>query len=291
VFRAESNRTAPTLAELVWEAVPKAGAWYEEPRPLPATLFAPPPRRVGARPGSSGARAPLLDRAAWGAERRAALASASRRLATSATRLAEELAARREGERVDDPGLAKDARDLELPAWQKGRYGTAIGRAVHAVLQSVDLATGAGLTDAAAAQAAAEEVLGREELVAALARSALESAVVRDAAQRPHWREVYVGATVGDRIVEGYIDLLVRADDGLVVVDYKTDAVRDDADLAAKVERYRPQLAAYAAATEVAVGERVARAVLLFLSLSGARAVTVTGLDEAVAEVRVEAQR
>jgi ATP-dependent exoDNAse (exonuclease V) beta subunit len=238
-----------------------------------------------------GAPRPLRDRSAGEPEHGAALVSASRRLAVSATRLAEELAARREGDRVDDPGLAKDARDLELPAWQKGRYGTSIGRAVHAVLQTVDLETGDGLPEAAAAQAAAEEVLGREELVASLAASALASEIVRDAAHRAHWREVYVGATVGDRIVEGYIDLLVRGDEGLVVVDYKTDTFHDDADLAAKVERYRPQLAAYAAATELAVGERVAGAVLLFLSPSGARAVAVPRLDEAVVEVRAEAAR
>ena len=42
----------------------------------------------------------------------------------------------------DDPGLAKDGRDLELPPWNKGRYGTAIGRAVHATLQTIELATG-----------------------------------------------------------------------------------------------------------------------------------------------------
>ena len=35
-----------------------------------------------------------------------------------------------------DPGLAKGPRDLELPPWNKGRYGTALGRAVHAVLQT-----------------------------------------------------------------------------------------------------------------------------------------------------------
>jgi len=159
---------------------------------------------------------------------------------------------------------------------------------VHAVLQTVDLLTGQGLVEAAAAQAAAEEVLGREALIVSLARSALDSDIVRHAATRAHWREVYVGAPVGDSVVEGYIDLLLRDDDGVVIVDYKTDTVHTDADLAAKVERYRPQLAAYAAATEVAVGERVSRAVLLFLSPAGARAVEVPGLADAVADVRSE---
>ena len=78
------------------------------------------------------------------------------------------------GEPVD-PGLAKDARDLELPPWNKGRYGTAVGRAVHGVLQTVDLATGRGLDDAVAAQTLAEGVAQHADLVAALARAALGS--------------------------------------------------------------------------------------------------------------------
>ncbi len=59
-----------------------------------------------------------------------------------------------------------------MPPWQKGRYGSAIGRAVHAVLQTVDLATGQGLAEAGAAQAAAEGVLGREGVIEAFCRGA-----------------------------------------------------------------------------------------------------------------------
>ena len=33
-----------------------------------------------------------------------------------------------------DPGLIKDASESELPIQGRGRYGTALGRAVHAVL-------------------------------------------------------------------------------------------------------------------------------------------------------------
>src|SRR5699024_4350686 len=76
-------------------------------------------------------------------------------------------------------GEAKGVRDLMLPAWSKGRYGSAVGRAVHGVLQVVDLASGAGLEDGVAAQCVAEGVTGQEELVAALVRSALGSEVVQ----------------------------------------------------------------------------------------------------------------
>jgi len=40
-------------------------------------------------------------------------------------------------------GIAKGARDVELPASSKGRYGSAIGRAVHGVLLLVNLSAGA----------------------------------------------------------------------------------------------------------------------------------------------------
>lgn len=82
-------------------------------------------------------------------------------------------------------------------------------------------------------------------------------------------------------MLEGFVDLLYRGDDGLVLVDHKTDSWRDDADLDAKVDRYRVQLAAYAHAVEVAVGEPVVRAVLLFLAPDRAiaREVDVSAID------------
>src|SRR5205823_6362659 len=150
------------------------------------------------------------------------------------------LARRVDAQAVDDPGLAKDGRDLELPPWNKGRYGTAIGRAVHAVLQTIDLATGDGLAATAAAQAAAEGVLGQEATIAALAQSALASNVVRRAQARPFWRETYVAVPLDGITLEGYVDLVYRDDDGLVVVDYKTDAVAGDV-LPARIAHYRVQ--------------------------------------------------
>ena len=41
-------------------------------------------------------------------------------------------------------GLEKRPRDMDQPPWLKGRYGSAVGRAVHGVLQTIDLATGDG---------------------------------------------------------------------------------------------------------------------------------------------------
>ena len=144
---------------------------------------------------------------------------------------------------VADPGAAKGARDVELPPWSKGRYGSAVGRAVHGVLQTVDLATGDGLDQAVAAQCLAEGVTDFHSVVKDLVRSALDRTIVRAAAVRPHWRETYVGTELDDgTVLEGIIDLLFRDDDGtLVIVDYKTDAVPAAA-LPARVDFYRPQV-------------------------------------------------
>ncbi|MEV5963723.1 PD-(D/E)XK nuclease family protein, partial [Kribbella sp. NPDC051952] len=161
-----------------------------------------------------------------------------------------------------DPGTAKAPRDLELPPWSKGRYGTAIGRAVHAVLQVVDLSTGAGLEAAVATQCLAEGVLEYAGVVTGLVRSALASDVVKRAAAREHWRESYVGAVQPDgTVLEGFVDLIYREDDGrLTIVDYKTDAIPAAA-LESRVAYYAPQLQAYAE-----ILPNTAPPVLLFLN-------------------------
>jgi ATP-dependent helicase/nuclease subunit A len=176
--------------------------------------------------------------------------------------------------------------DPEAPPWRRGRAGTSIGRAVHGVLQSVDLATGDGAAELARAQAAAEGVDAKADEVERLARAAVASAAVREAVAGGRlWREVYVAAPVGDITVEGYIDLLYETADGLGVVDYKTDTVRSDAEVDAAVERYRLQAAAYALVLQRTVGRPVARCTFVFVSGGGPRQRDVPDLPGAMAEV------
>ena len=226
---------------------------------------------------------PIPPRHEWLATRADALARASARSVVAATTLA------REAAEATDPGLDKRARDLDLPPWQKGRYGTAVGRAVHGVLQVVDLATGEGLEAAAAAQAASEGVANRTEVIAALARQAVESKVAREASSGEFWRELWVAAPVGDHLIEGYVDLLYRSPDGLVIVDWKTDHVEGDDHVQAKLARYRLQGASYAAAVEAATGEVVRRVVFAFLNEAGVLEAELTDLAAAVAEVQERA--
>jgi ATP-dependent exoDNAse (exonuclease V) beta subunit len=204
----------------------------------------------------------------WATERALALERASRPRTVAATALTDEGGFDAEGE--PDPGLQKRPRDLDLPPWLKGRYGTAVGQAVHGVLQSLDLITGAGLEPAVAAQCEAEAVSDRAADVQGLVLAALGSPSVREAATCPHWQEVYVCTPVDDRLLEGYIDLLYRSPDGLVVVDYKTAATSDPDELDRRVEGYRNQGASYALAVAAATGEPVVRVTFLFLTPDGA---------------------
>ena len=141
-------------------------------------------------------------------------------------------------------------------------------------------------------------MIGDLRIIDTLVRTGLATDAVRLAAESRHWRELYVAAPVDEDpdapVIEGYIDLAVLESGpdgpGLIIVDYKTDAVADHADRAAKVERYRLQGAAYAVAAERSTGLPVRRVVLCFLAVDGATEVEVTGLAEAMAEVRSAAR-
>jgi ATP-dependent helicase/nuclease subunit A len=285
------SATRLTSAELLAEALGDRLAdlpVIAAPAEARATGAEPPVAAPG--PAPAGAAAPagdglpgVPDLATWRRERDGALAASGVARTVAATALTDD----GRPDAVADPGLHKRPRDLDLPPWQKGRYGTAIGRAVHGVMQTVDLATGAGVAEAVAAQAAAEGVIGHEARIRALVDAALAAPSVVAAASRPHWRELYVGVPLdGGRSLEGYVDLLYRRDDGLVVVDYKTGPTGVDDDLDPLVERYRAQGASYALAVGDATGEPVVDVVFVFLTPGGAVERSLPDVAAAVADVR-----
>ncbi len=114
---------------------------------------------------------------------------------------------------------------------------------------------------------------------------ALGSRSVREAAASPHWREVYVCVPVRDRQLEGYIDLLYRGSDGLVVVDYKTSSTSDPEELGRRVQGYRVQGYSYALAVRDATGEPVTRVTFAFLTPDGPVELDLEDLAGGMAEV------
>ena len=123
-------------------------------------------------------------------------------------------------------------------------------------------------------------------MIAAMARSALASETVQLAAKERYHREIYVAAPVADRVIEGYIDLLIETPDGLVIVDYKTDTVRSEAEVDAKLAAYELQGAAYALALETATGLTVIDCRFVFCRPSGAIERRIADLDAATDRVR-----
>jgi len=235
-----------------------------------APAHAAPPRT--ARPDSAAGRE------AWQEARTKLIADNARMPVVAATGIAKAAAAAAGPIEKDEP------LEDEAP-WKKGRAGTSVGRAVHAVLQTVDLATGEGLEAAARAQATAEAVEDRLEDVVRFARAALESDAVREAvASGRSWREVYVSAPVDGVVVEGFVDLLYETPEGLVVVDYKTDSVESAEAVDQAMGRYRLQGAAYALALQESLGRPVARCVFVFVQPRHER--TIPDLGAAIDEVR-----
>ncbi len=227
----------------------------------------------------------------WRARHRSRIDRASRRSVMSATALARaEL-----HDPMEEEGALDDIESEAFPPqeFRRGRAGTAIGSAVHGVLQFLDLSdpTADAIAQLADAQAWAESVPEHVETVQRAVESALEAPIVAECRTARHWKELFIAAPVGEVTIEGYIDLLVEHDDGLIVVDYKTDAVRNEADVDAKLEQYGRQGAAYAAAVAVATGRPVVDVQFVFCRPEGPIVRRIDGLDALVDDVVAAAQQ
>ena len=287
-----ANGSAPreTFAKMVWEQ--SLAELDRSCRVLPPgddTPFVFPPSPLDSRPGDTAEA-----RREWLARRRNVLARPP--FTVSATAIASAFADGRAGQGVPDPAdddfageVSVDAAPSANSGYRRGRAGTAIGRAVHAVLQAADLGSPTDLAPLARTHAALEGVTEWVDTIARAAEAARGCATVQRALAAPeHWRELFVAAPVAGRAIEGFVDLLFRDGDDLVVVDYKTDEVGDDAAIDRAVARYRPQAAAYALALEHTTGLRVRECVFVFTHVETAveRHVAGTELDAVREAVR-----
>ena len=202
----------------------------------------------------------------------------------------------------------------EMPAL-RGRGGTAFGSALHAVLQEVleqvseelPLAGDSSVNELLSGLHSDIEALGevhasgygisssRKELVDLAVRTLRNQAVISALGAPRLWSEIPVASQVetkrGNVVVEGIIDLLYEDVDGeLVIVDYKSDYVPNATALSTKVDTYRWQGAAYAAAVEKATGKSVKDVQLLFVRADEARSIPdlrqlVARMPEVVAQL------
>ena len=242
--------------KLDWESLMEAAAAYE-------------PQAEEERAASSGDFAAL--RAQWEAQRESTIERASQPQAQAVTAIAQRVNGQPPGVPAEgDVTSEKEAAgEGEIP-YRRGRGGTNLGRAVHAVLQSIDLLTGEGLEDICRAQAEAEGIGDAAKDVLELSRNALATETVKGLIESVkqgsanYYREVFVSTKLGDRLVEGFIDLLIDAPDGITIVDYKTDRLTTK-QVQELGPEYEVQLGLYAWAVEETTGKPVREATLLFL--------------------------
>ncbi len=156
------------------------------------------------------------------------------------------------------------------------------GTAMHLAMQYLDLNTAAD-EDTVRAQVAAlaqRRLLTAEQAasldIPALVRFLSSPLAERIRQARQVWREyrfallvdggVYDPAAAGEEmLLQGVADCVFETENGLVVVDFKTDRVTGEA-LAQRAETYRPQLAAYAAALEKILEKSVTERILYFFT-------------------------
>ncbi len=237
--------------------------------------------------GDHGTPASVDDWNTWRRERAELLDRIRRRRSVRATEVAQLAGLRWSarsslsvGDMPSSPAEMGDSPDGQDVARHRGRGGTQLGRAVHATLQRIGrgtacrvglgLAAGTELSEIAAAQARVEHIAARAAEVEGLVVAALRSPTVKAAfAGERLRREIYVATPVEGKVLDGYVDLCFEEGDGLTVVDYKTDAVLDLAEVVESSERYSLQAAAYALALQDATGRPIRRCVLVFLAPPG----------------------
>ena len=156
------------------------------------------------------------------------------------------------------------------------------GVATHLVLQYMDFARGrsrAGIRaeverlcaartlserEARAVNVAAIErlfasPLGQEMLAAKEPLREFRFSLLLDAA------ELYPDCAGEELLLQGVVDCCLVEADGLVIIDYKTDRVRTEEEIAERAALYRGQLRAYSKALSRILGKPVKRCVLFFL--------------------------
>lgn len=277
----KENQATRSFGGIVWNKVDSVDLWRRfEPGDAPPEVV-PVPRAIPF---------PLDDRERWERERAALAAAAKTPRVVSATGVATAAL-----EQAPEPNLDDDQADQDddnvVRTRRRGRAGSSIGSATHAVLQMIDLADPVDLDLHVKQQCAIEAIPEHEGVVALLVRSALGSNAVQlavDAAGKGarHHKELFVAAPVGNRVIEGYVDLLIDTPDGLIVVDYKTDSARTDAEIDDKLATYELQGASYAVALETVTGRPVIDCLFVFCNTKGAIERSVADLDGLKGRVR-----
>ena len=181
-------------------------------------------------------------------------------------------------------GSKRSFRTPDFAAKDKPLSGAARGTATHLVLQHMDLSQ-TGSEESVRAEIErlrSERFLSEREAEAVDARaiarlfaSPLGKRMLEAENLRREFRfslmcradELLHAGTDDEVLLQGVVDCLIEEADALVIIDYKTDAIRTMAQLEERRELYTPQLRAYAMAMKRIFKKPVRECVLYFLSM------------------------
>ena len=193
-----------------------------------------------------------LDRERLDAERKTLVVAATTRRYTSATAIRDQ----------------KDEKTDASEPWSRGRAGTRLGRAVHAAIQSLPLDPDEATIEAfCRAQAVAEAVPHREDEVRRLVTWVVRESEAwkRAAAATRAIREAPFVVRQDGAVLEGFVDLLIETEDGIELIDWKTDHIAPDA-VEERLRQYELQAGLYVHGVQTATGRPVTSVTYVFAS-------------------------
>jgi len=181
-----------------------------------------------------------------------------------------------ESEVIDDQ--PSDPTSAPVDPRRAGRDGSAIGQTVHRALDILvheDEPSPQRVHQVCGQMAEEEETLADLSLITAMANVALSSDTIARARSASRlWTEMYLAAPVEHehvRVVDGLADLVFQDDDGIHIIDYKTDKSIGEHNL----PKYHTQLSSYAEMMRRATGEQRITASVLHLTEDSAREISI----------------
>lgn len=100
-----------------------------------------------------------------------------------------------------------------------------------------------------------------------MVRKAIGSPILQRAVESANYeKEVPFAYKDNGTIFEGVMDVVFKEEDGLVVLDFKTDLVEKN-ELNLKIEHYQPQVKVYSDAIKTIFGQPPKEVILFFLHL------------------------
>jgi ATP-dependent exoDNAse (exonuclease V) beta subunit len=169
------------------------------------------------------------------------------------------------------PGAFTQAASPRLLWGKKGRFGSIFGETVHVAI-GLALQAGTGAEDAVRIAAFRTALTTHvPEAVEDVARALATLHALGVSAGEGAYRLEYpvAGLASGGDLVAGYVDLVIERAEGLIVIDFKTDAPPERDELIP--QKYLDQVHGYAGVLEQALSARTILAGLLFTADGGVR--------------------